>query len=643
MKTCNLFSPLHVPPPWTDAQRKPNLSDGYGGNLRNDEVPPPFAPLGTDERRKRASHGTGVGKAPEGEVRVAFPSEFNGSRKEATRVSKVQSGESLGSKSGSTSLDSMLSGSPRSSGTVHDTGSRSPSPRSPLPEVSTGSGEGVVVDKGNVLPSAYPTPLSTFGGDTDLPSDHPTPLSTMGSSKGSVRKSKSRPVITASTVEKAKATATTAVAKSKRGNGAVTSDTKVVNPAASMFKHRMKYWGGGIAEASGARAPAAVASASAASVTVTVADKRAHAKVHANSVPRPEVAIDSLSHDSDDNLGAHQMTVAVKVGTSAVFACDKNAYIKKNPLEPERSPSYSTAESCATSSEIGVKVVPLDTVTSEAASGFASGESQRQWRDKTPPPPPPPAAAQSYDRFASSRPAELVALRCGSEMPISSADANERAQGEVRQRQVDKEQVSEEEDGEESDMDWDAVSDEEEKEATAGREVLTPPPTLPPAVPENEHTESAPPYSARRTVKPASKSQSPPPPRYMAIVESANVTSALDHHSSTSEHDTSPSEDDGNMMEILTDRLMEACHKIEEVTAIPAEELSDGGTSVRRRGGPGSVASSIRRRQLSSMSSRAFSRDQVGSSYYCVCLPELKKYKRCRYFRLKHAVASSLF
>lgn len=628
MKTIKLFSPVHVPPPWTDAQRKPNLSDGCGGNLpRSDEAPPPFAPLGTDERRKRASYGKGVGKAPQGEVRVAFPSEFNGSRKEANSVSKVQSGDSLGSKSGSTSLDSMLSGSPRSPGTVHDTGSRSPSPRSPLPEVSTESGEGAVVGKGNVLPSAYPTPLSTFGGDTDLPSDHPTPLSTMGSSTGSVRKSKSRPVSAASAVEKgeamapaAKATSTTAVAKTKRGNGAVTSSTKVVNPAASMFMHRIKYWGGGIAGESGARAPAAVASAtaSAASVTVT-ANKRAHAKVRADSVLSPDVNIDSPSRESGDTLSTQQTTVAVKVGPSTVTAFDKNASVKKTPLEPERSPSFSTAESCATSSEVGVKVVPLDTVTSEAASVFASGQSQRQWRDKTPPPP--PAAAQSHDRFVSSRPAELVALRSGSEMPASSGGANERAQGEVQQRQVDKEQVGEEEDEDESDMDWDALSDEEEKkEETAAREVSLPPPTLPPVVPENEHTEPAPAYSARRTVKPASetaasKSQSPPPPRYMAIVESANVTSALDHHSSTSEHDTSPSEDDGNMMEILTDRLMEACHKIEEVTAIPAEELSDGGTSVRRRGGPGSVASSIRRRQLSSMSSRPFSRDQVGSSY----------------------------
>lgn len=618
MKTCNLFSPLHVPSSsWTDAQRKPNLSEGYGGNLRNDEVPPTFEPLGTDERRKLASHGKGMDKAREGEVRVAFPSEFDGGRKEANRVSKVQSRESLGSKSGSTSLDSMLSGSPRSAGTVHDTGLRSPSPRSPLPEVSTGSGEGAVVDKGNVLISAYPTPLSTFGGDMDLPSDHPTPLSTVGSSKGSVRKnSKSRPAGAASTVEKAmapaaKATSTTAVAKSKRGNGAVTSGTTVVNPAASMFMHRMKYWGGGIAEASDARAPAAVASA--ASVTVAGADKRAHAKVHANSGPRPEVAIDAPSRENDVTLGAHQTTVAVKVGVPAVFACDKNAYMKKTPPEPERSPSYSTVESCATSSEIGVKVVPLDTVTSEAASVFASGQSQRQWRDKTPPPP--LAPAQSYDRSTSSRPAELVALRSGSEIPASSVGSNEKAKGEVRQREVDQEQVSKEED-EESDMDWDVVSDEEEKkEVTAAREVLPPPPTLPAVVPENEHTESTPLYSARRTLKPASKSQSPPPPRYMAIVEAANVTSALDHHSSTSEHDTSPSEDDGNMMEILTDRLMEACHKIEEVTAIPAEELSDGGTSVRRRGGPGSVASSIRRRQLSTMSSRAFSRDQVGSYY----------------------------
>lgn len=74
------------------------------------------------------------------DVQVAFPHDFEAGHpggSGSAEAGKARSSDSLGTKSGSTSLLSMMSGSPRSLGTAHSSGAGSPSPRTPLSDISS--------------------------------------------------------------------------------------------------------------------------------------------------------------------------------------------------------------------------------------------------------------------------------------------------------------------------------------------------------------------------------------------------------------------------------------------------------------------------------------------------------------------------
>lgn len=251
-----------------------------------------------------------------------------------------------------------------------------------------------------------------------------------------------------------------------------------------------------------------------------------------------------------------------------------------------------------------------------------------------PPPPAVAAAAAPSATFGAGHRAELAALRLARGTPAPGDE-------EVKQEDSDEEEADASD--QESEMDWEATSDVEvEKVKTEVVAEFSPLMTAPAPQPAPARAPArtraavaattvkaasprpAPRYLLPKThAKPPSSStqqdldappdqlqqlrqtpaKAPPPPRYMAIVESANVTSALDH-SSTSEQDTSPSEDDGGMMaEILTDRLMEVCNKMEQGPVTPEDDLSDGEAAAAATGLHKRRPSS-RRRQLSNMSNR---------------------------------------
>ena len=612
---------------------KSNASSSFIGSTspRIDEAPPAFAPLGADEEVPAESNEIEMAPAEQAgvEVHVVFPADLDDGRMrtpDSDDSRKAPSGNSLlGTKSGSTSLLSMLSGSPRSLGTAHDTASGPPSPRTPLPKASAGGIEGAEKGKdGNVLPSAHHTPLSIFGGDTDLPIDHPTPLSTTGSSrgKGGSRRRSKPPVASAAGTGSGSVApkgATSVPGKTTYGNDESTNgDTnKVVNPAPSTFMQRLKYWNAGATEENKARSPAGVPPAVAPPTMAPPAE------------PALTTTADKPPYRDDvDDLG-------MKLATGTINVSNKGA-----PREPEQSVPSSLAENSPYCSEVGVKVVPLDTDTSDAVSVFDSEEFQREWRAKPPPPSKHSWLVQASEAEAAAD-GVVASQQLARDTTVAPGDGNREMGTNAAQDlgggagEVEAEVNLEVDDEVESDMDWDAVSEGENQDEK--REILPPPLLSPPPPPlTEEETKPAPSYSHERAKRPSlgteapqrsprtrdwrdylvpeQHDQQPPPPRYMAIVESANVTSALDL-SSTSEHDTSPSEDDGGMLEILTDRLMEACVKIEQVSATPVDELSDGGTSVRRWGGARDPLSAMRRRQLSTVSSRAFSRDQV--RYLC--------------------------
>ncbi|CAN0345482.1 unnamed protein product [Ectocarpus sp. 12 AP-2014] len=260
-----------------------------------------------------------------------------------------------------------------------------------------------------------------------------------------------------------------------------------------------------------------------------------------------------------------------------------------------------------------------------------------------------PARSRKFSDFGASHRAELAAMCLARGTP---SPGNEEVKDE------EKEVSDEEEEEEEGEMDWGATSDKEEEEeekkqdfsaafspvttaaAAAAATTKTASPRPPPRylatsikpskqttstsasggnggggldVPPEEprplrhgsSSGSSPQHQASLS-SPSQEAVPPPPPRYMAIVEAANVKSALDN-SSTSEHtDTSPSEDDGGMMaEILTDRLMEVCSKMEQSAASPEADLSDGAAEAMTLGGGGvHKRRPSRRRQLSNMSNR---------------------------------------
>ncbi|CAM9348260.1 unnamed protein product [Ectocarpus fasciculatus] len=251
-----------------------------------------------------------------------------------------------------------------------------------------------------------------------------------------------------------------------------------------------------------------------------------------------------------------------------------------------------------------------------------------------------PARSRKFSDFGASHRAELAAMR---RARGKSSPGDEEVKDEEKE-------VSDEEEGE-GEIGWDATSDKEEEEeekkedfaaafspvttaAAAGIKTASPRPAprylqtstkpsqqttsssgggggldVAPEEPKSlRHGGGSSSSSPRHQTSRSSPSQAaPPPPRYMAIVEAANVKSALDN-SSTSEHtDTSPSEDDGGMMaEILTDRLMEVCSKMEQSAASPEADLSDGAAEAMALGGGGGVhrRRPSRRRQLSNMSNR---------------------------------------
>lgn len=242
------------------------------------------------------------------------------------------------------------------------------------------------------------------------------------------------------------------------------------------------------------------------------------------------------------------------------------------------------------------------------------------------PAPPPVAAANPVPpsvAFGAAHRAELAALRLARGTPAPGDE-------DMKEEDSDEGGAPEESDVE-SEMDWEATSDAEVEEVKTELVAEASPvmPATSPAPAPAPVVKAAPPRPAPRYLlsKTPAKAPSgmqqeadappdqmqqlrqtptkaPPPPRYMAIVEAANVTSALDH-SSTSEQETSPSEDDGGMMaEILTDRLMEVCNKMEQGPATPEDELSDGEAAGAAAGGLHKRRPSTRRRQLSNMSNR---------------------------------------
>lgn len=753
-----------------------DLSSGADSSSPHEtEAPPAFAPLGADDsntvansranedRKGEAMSRCSSSNQRHGVVQVDFPPDFDASRKgsDSDDSGKTRGG-SLGTKSGSTSLLSMLSGSPRSLATPRDSAAGSPSPRTPLSDRSScdataGRAQqdvGRVSDAGGAittatastsaaaharavvhepwsshggadadrpsrsrsssargsqprsspqqerlpevavngdeeddetdLPSAHPTPLSSFGAGMDLPSDHPTPLSTQGSLRS--RKPGSAAAATAG----------------NNSNGAAGGSRKSAKTPSSSFMQRLKYWGGGGGEGNAKARSPAVPTGTATPSTARDSNPIAAKATREGSAKARSPAVPAGTGTPSTVRGSNPIA-AKATSASAAFAA--TVTIERAPTGEYQSDRSSTAgggetpatsagggRTDATSPSVGaemspaelrgVKVMPYDSVTSDSASAYQSSQLWRatasagkpssaihregsavgaptrrpsrspssrhrkadsqevpglaplvasvsksskspQSASSTPAVSIPAALAiparspaapadtsssssgvRKYGGFGAAHRKELADLRRARGSPTEEdEDVEEEEDDEVKA--AEEEEEEEEEDETESEMDWDAVSDEEGQEEKK-EEIGGPLPPLPLTMAEK----------VARFVTPRGRGLglgpspviSPPavaPPRYMALVEEATVTSALD--SSTSEQDTSPSEDDGGMMaEILTDRLMEVCSKMEAAAAPPADELSDGG------GGDGGKRRSIRRRMSSNMSSvRTFSKDQV--------------------------------
>lgn len=651
--------------------------------------------------------------------RVAFPPHFDDGCKSRSRSgsedggngkSRGSSGDSLGTKSGSTSLLSMMSGSPRSLGTAHDSATGG-SPRTPLsdhsatdsgsasaaaaagsrrgrgtsrteevlPAVSSGDGE----DSDDMdLPSAHPTPLSAFGGgDTSLPSDHPTPDSTPAPNSLSRSRSRSR----------------------SRGSGAIDGDgkapaggtgsSKSITGSSGSFMARLKYWGGATANRQDggpkkvtATAATHVGHTGQAATKASVVSPRKAPEIRgasertsgssgsSSSMTKDEERKPSMTVNNSDSAGGGGSDSRGR-GTErrSEGGGSRGGGGSGDGSESESPPPYS--ESAASEAggmspcELrGCPVVPFDSVTSESMSAYGAAE---------PPPPYRPGGirgsaggvATGTGRSGPSPPYSAARLQGARSRPgsVSSSSSQHRNTAEEQTRLspptygsfgakhnvelealrrarggTPRESENDREDDEESDMDWEANSDGENDDQEEKTELAVPFSPLTSNSRANAEAAAAaaaetptvkasprppPRFLADKSAKLTARTNSveiPPqqmqelrqtprqevaPPRYMAIVEAANVSSALDT-SSTSELDTSPSEDDGGMMaEILTDRLMEVCQKMEQVTAMPEDELSDGGGGDAAPGLGGAISKrrpSFRRRQMSNMSSRGF-------------------------------------
>lgn len=639
----------------------------------------------------RSSSPRGTGEAPPG---LDFDTHPKGSDLDDNASGgKPRGGGSLGTKSASTSLLSMLSASPRSLSTAQD--SVTNSPRTPLSDQSSetrrdsagsNGSDGVAnragsapitcvgddngrdvsvcsvtedgrrsapvattaaaaaaaggaaihrfdvpavvidMDDDDDVPSAHPTPLYSLDNndDDDLPSDHPTPLSTAGGR--SRRRNFSEQRCQPSSVTQVTQRSLTQ-SREKRISGS------------SSFMDKLKYWGGsGGGSVSGSSSNGG--GVKKANVTATSAGRQqrkqdtasvfSEAPPDISSAERCGMPVAPVADSFEETLPAHfSATAAVHQPTCGVRSNPKKEGETKRVPSPSPGRHRGRQQLHVVAGESLPDVDPqhgrpeFDMVADSVflASNLSSSASR---------------SGGGGGDLVVEIPAPAPGSSGRSEGPLTG-DSSTRRSPFVETVQHEDELINkafqetedrlggEEFDEEESDMDWDANSDEGKAEkklplpppATGTTSIMPPPP--PPQqrqqqqqVSKAKQRHDEPPMvstgradlAAGGQPLPAVARAAPPAPRYMAIVDAASGNSALD--SSTSEHDTSPSEDDGGMMaEILTDRLMEVASKMEASAPQPAEELSDGegqGDASGRR-----AMAAPRRR----MSTRSFGKDVV--------------------------------
>lgn len=738
------------------------------------------------------------------DVRVAFPPDFDSSRKNTSDSDdggKMRGAGSLGTKSGSTSLLSMLSASPRSLGTAHNSADGLLSPQTPLSGGScsdgaatgsarprdgasggsnSGGGSGrrsdvsettnivntnssiarngdlahepwssseadadkptqseetgiaalnaedksgrsatvtrrhlpedlpavtVAVeallqgdDDDNDVPSAHPTPLSTFGGDAELPSDHPTPLSSHGLMS---RSSSCRGTVSGNS--NGGSSANDPLSSSSK----LKADGKSVKATSSSFMQRLKYWGGAGSGSGGKKEPKPVAkevvsptmpsttssrerrSSSRTTTTVSEASALVATAVTAATIV-PPVTSSRGHHSSSRTTTVSESSVFV---ATAVTVAEKTGYVGRHgrmKAGPSASPSKKSVPAPAASSSSSSSRQHRGTTAADPSSG-EGGLRELSAVDSSPLPSSPPAYSSSLKAISTQQrqpsqklhtkalEVELEGVRAlppayGTGQSFSSPTipaapnsavglamrkfgafgaghrtdlaSMRRARDENKEEEKDGDKGEESE--EESQMDWGAASDveavgDDAKEKENKRAALTVAERIA-SIASTEKAVPGPPFSAtagrfrggseppamvsteqqKRQQQQQQKMEvvrPPSPPPYMAIVEAANVTSALDT-SSTSEQDTSPSEDDGGMMaEILTDRLMEVCDKMEAVADPPADTLSDGDGPTAFGEGAGNSNgtkwrnnAARRARNMSNASGRMLQKEQVGKA-----------------------------
>lgn len=690
------------------------------------EAPPGLAPLGEDEEADLPGLIGGVSsRGSTGQV--AFPPDFDAGRKgsdsdDSANGSKTRGGGSLGTKSGSTSLLSILSASPRSLSTAQN--STGGSPRTPLSDHSletrrdsAGSSGGVrgaaarragsapvgagvdgrnsvgsvaedgrrsapvsagtavaaasnnrfgvpdvitAVDDDDV-PSSNPTPLySIEHDDEDLPSEHPTPLSTAGDLDR--RKKFSR---------EGRSQSSSATSKTRHSP----SEPRAQGADPSSFMDKLKYWSSGGAADSKSSLKSGVEGGRKSVSTKPKTTDREHRQPETSPAERRGLPVAPVPDSSEEPSPAGFVSSSTgRRERSSVGASDRaDDEIKPIPSpSPGRyfgsvqshsgsgAPAHGNRAFFDTASD---SVLKIDQSSQPATIESSGGGDRGQGRsglvvDVT---------AASLGKFGQSTTSAASSTR---RSPlVETVDHEDQLIDEMFPVDDEDEEDSDEP---ESEMDWEAKSVDEQKEeekepegstspavATAaeqggdrkqGRDMkherdmkqegdvkrstseaqrrdqqqLPPPPPPPEQEAQRRPAdESVAPYSSitndRGLSEPSVRSSParsgralPPPPRYMAIVDAASGNSAL--NSSTSEHDTSPSEDDGDMMaEILTDRLMEVASKMDAAAPAPADDLSDGEGQLRRRNSAGSsTAAAVIRRRMST--SRSFSKDMVSSS-----------------------------
>lgn len=716
---------LYTPP------QNPSVGSGAGSVsvVGKTEAPPGLAPLGENDQSDVP--GLMDASGSRGSTgRVDFPPGFNAGRKgsdsDDSANGKARGDGSLGTKSGSTSLLSMLSASPRSLSTARDSAAGSPSPRTPLSddssetrhEVGVGrvacdtarrhrsapiarsssndiastsahepwiSGSAPIATVGtekslrsssihstersstvspsvapppatsrfNVpavittiddddLPSAHPTPLYALDerDDDDVPSAHPTPLSTAGRSRpGKSDGSEGERSFDKNTAKKP----TNARVRRHVGGvgGSSTAPSETLNPSASSFIDRLKYFGGGSVVSASTRRNAKTRAAAAAwqgrdarspptseHEEISPAERRGMPVAPITDSleePSPALCTKSLAVEAPSRqYASNTASIAeetpstprvVTAGEVAAFAreCASNATsIAQGDPEVRRIPSPSPGRyrhrqhrPGALADELFPAFVPRGpsiqvSTDSDAGSVFntqkytdlVSVGSQLGVVAEIPP----VASGTPGSVVASSNPGRRSSF-------VETVGHEDELIDRVLQDPQEGFNIGEDE-SEESDMDWEAGSDDEEKleEPQSQQESRNVQSSTPPKTTARPRARGlgAGPHPIRSPV-------APPAPRYMAIVDAASANSAL--NSSTSEHDTSLSEDDGGMMaEILTDRLMEVAHKMEAAAPPPADDLSDGEGVLRVGGEGGRIGVGGGRRRAAS---RAFSKDLV--------------------------------